>query len=75
MHRHGPCPFQMHNWFWCLVQTCSEPCGLGHRHGHSRSVIRFGILLTGSEPYRTSTFVNIPEVELVLVSYSGAFLG
>lgn len=75
MHRHGPCPFQMRNWFWCLIQTCSEPCGIGHCHGHSRSVIRFGILLTGSKPYRTSTFVTIPEVEPVLVSYSGAFLG
>ncbi len=75
MHRHGPCPFQMRNWFWCLIQTCSEPCGIGHCHGHSRSVTGFGVLLTGSEPYTTSTFVTIPEVEPVLVSYSGAFFG
>jgi len=36
MHRHGPCPFQMHNWFWCLLQACSEPSGIGHCHGHSK---------------------------------------
>lgn len=33
--------------------------------GIPRSVTGFGILLTGREPYRTSTFVTIPEVELV----------